>query len=167
MTNSEVPRGPEDLEPDPIVEKLVSGPSEPAEPMLVLEGLLGPSARDGYLRLYRTQDLTDYAEFREVDVFHRERVTKEQRPFEGLESTKLWIRRSAQVTRTRTESRQVQASFLTGDIGPDLTAEADRTAEVLGAEAAEVPPIIPTESVWCPPTSGPRCGSRRWYCWSP
>lgn len=167
-SNEEEPLGYEGLKPDPIVEKLVPDPSEPALPAIVLTGLLGRSARDGYWRLYFTAELSEYTEVREEDVLHHESMGKEHPPFVGLESTKLWIKRDAEVMNTRLGSpSQVQASFLASDIGPDLTVEAGTAAGPLGAVAAGVPLIVPTESVWCPPTSGPRCASRRWYCISP
>ena len=163
MTNyEEEPRGPEGLEPDFIVEKLVPDPSEPAVPAIVLEGLIGRSARDGYWRLYFTSDLNSYAEFRKEDVLHHEPSAKEQPPFVGLESTNLWVKRDAEVTYTRLVSpSQVQASFLEGDIATGSTAEAGPTARPFGPEAAGAPPITPTNSVWCPPTYGHGCGS--WF----
>ena len=158
----EEPRGPERLEPD-IVKKLVPNPSESAVPAIVLEGLIGRSARgDEYWRLYFTTDLNEYVEFPREDVFHYVPSAIERPPFEGLESTKLWIKRDAEVMYTRIVSpSQVQASFLTGELATGSTAEAGPTARPLGAEAAGVPPIIQTESVWCPPTYGHGCGS--WF----
>jgi hypothetical protein len=160
-SNEEEPYGPEGLEPD-IVKKLVPEPSEPAVPAIVLEGLIGRSARgDEYWRLYFTTNLNEYAEFREEDVLHREPSAKEHHPFVGLEFTKLWVKRDAEVMYTRIVSpSQVQASFLAGDLATGSTAEAGTPASTLGAGAG-VPPITPTESVWCPPTYGPGCGS--WF----
>jgi hypothetical protein len=162
-SHEEEPRRYEGLEPDPIVEKLVPDPSEPAIPAIVLTGLLGRSARDGYWRLYFTAELDEYTEFREEDVIHHEPMGQEHPPFVGLESTKLWVKRDAEVMNTRIGSpSQVQATFLAGDIATGSTA--GTTAGPLGAEPAGVPLIAPTESVWCPPTSGPRCAT--FICWT-
>jgi hypothetical protein len=174
MTNGEESRGPGGLEPDPIVDKLVPDPSEPAVPAVMLEGFLGPSARDGYWRLYFTTELNEYSEFREVDLLHREPIAKEYPPFTGLESTRLWIKPNAEVMHTRVESRQVQASFLRGDIEIDSIAEAGPAAGQLGigpfgGEAAGVTAIV-TNTVACRvpvrgsyiacPTALLGCGSR-------
>jgi hypothetical protein len=169
MTNNEEgPRDPEGLEPDPIVEQLVPDPSESAVPAIALEGLLGRSPKDGYRRLYFTIEFKEYAEFREEDVLHREPMEKEHPPFVGLESTRLWVKPNAQVTHTRTESRQVQASFLTGDIetGLETGLAAGTTAGPLDAEAAEFLATVTNtlacrigSRLVCPPTAPPGCAS--------
>jgi hypothetical protein len=159
-TNDQEPRGSEGLEPDPIVEELVSDPSKPAVPTIVLEGLLGRSASDGYWRLYSTTELNEYVEIPQEDVLHHESIAKEHPPFVGLKATKLWVKRNAEVLHTRIGSPlQVQASFLAGDIGVDLTAEAATILGAPGAEAAGFPLIVASGSVWCPPTFRPGCGS--------
>jgi hypothetical protein len=125
--NEEESRGPEEgLSEDAFVEKLVPDPSQPPTPTVVLEGLLGKSASEGYWRLYLTSKLNRYAEFREEDVLHREPIPKEQPPLVGLEATKVWIRRDAQIQYTRTESRRVQAEFLGGGLTESLRAEMPR-----------------------------------------
>jgi hypothetical protein len=162
-SNEEESRGPEGLAADPLVENLAPDPSEvPSRriPATVLEGLLSRSDRDGYRRLYFTEELDAYVEIREEDVLHREPIAKERPPFEGLESTKLWVKRNAQITHTRIGSpAQVQAWFLVaGDIAIGSTAAAGPTAGSFGAQPAGAPPA-PFNSDWCPPTQGPGCGS--------
>jgi hypothetical protein len=49
----------------------------------VFEGLLGPSDREGYWRLYFTQGLNNYAEFRAEDVVFSEPIPLDQPPFWG------------------------------------------------------------------------------------
>lgn len=160
-SNEEEPRGYVDLDPDPIVEELVRDPSEPAEPAIVLVGLLGISPRDRYRRLYFNAEFDEYAEFRAEDVLHRERMGKETPPFVGLESTKLWVKQDAEVTHTRIGSApQVQASFLAGDIATGSTP--GTTAGPLGTEPAGAPPA-PFNSDWCLPTDDVRC----WSLFSP
>ena len=173
MTNNEEgPGGPEGLEPDPIVKRLLSDPPELAVPAIALEGLLGKSPKDGYRRLYFTTEFNEYAEFREADVLHREPMGKELPPFVGLESTRLWVKPNAQVTHTLIESRQVQASFLRGDIetGLETGLPAGTTAGPLGAEAAEFLATVSNtlacrvgSRLVCPPTQPPGCASL--ICW--
>jgi len=53
MTNDQESRGnPEDLGQDPYVERRRPDPSQPPEPVRILEGFLGDSDREGYKRLY-------------------------------------------------------------------------------------------------------------------
>src|SRR5215217_898374 len=111
------PGGPEGLSEDPIVERLVPDPSQPpTPPPVALVGLLGRSLREGYWRLYFSSQLERYAEFKEEDVLNSVKIPQEQPPFAGLEATKVWLRRDAEVEYTRTESRRVQAEFLQGSL---------------------------------------------------
>jgi hypothetical protein len=107
---------PADLVPDPLVEKLVPDPSQPPPPAVALTGLLGRSARESHWRLYFTSALERYAEFKEEDVLGSVKIPREQSPFAGLEATRVWLKREAEVDYTRTESRRVQAEVLQGGI---------------------------------------------------
>jgi len=111
MVNEEESRGPGDLGQDPFVEKLRPNPSEPPPSVRVLEGLLGNSDREGYLRLYSTRELDDYAEFREEAVEHSEKIPSDQPPFVGLDATRVTIRRDATVEFTRTETPRPLSEF--------------------------------------------------------
>jgi len=106
----------EGLSEDPIVGRLVPDPSQPPPPTVALEGLLGKSIREGYRRLYFSSGLERYAEFKEEDVLHSEKIPQEQLPFAGLQATKVWLRHDAEVEYTHAESRRVQAEFLGGNI---------------------------------------------------
>jgi hypothetical protein len=103
---------PTDLVPDPLVEKLVPDPSQPPPPTVALVGLLGRSRREGHWRLYFSTELNRYAEFKEEDVLRSVKIPREQRPFAGLEATRVWLKREAEVEYTRTESRRVRAEVL-------------------------------------------------------
>ena len=86
MTNEEeTPRpeeepddGPEGLSEDPLVGKLVPGPSQPPTPTVMLAGLLGRSHREGYWRLYFSSGLERYAGFEEEAVLNSEKIPKER-----------------------------------------------------------------------------------------
>jgi hypothetical protein len=110
VANDEEPReseeesgGPEEegLSQDPFVERRRPDPSQPPEPVRILEGLLGDSDREGYKRLYFTRKLDNYAEFRTEDVVFREPIPSEQAPLVGLEATRVGIRRDATIEYTR------------------------------------------------------------------
>jgi hypothetical protein len=94
-------REPENLGQDPFVERRRPDPSQPPEPVRILEGLLGDSDREGYKRLYFTRELDNYAEFRTEDVVFREPIPSEQAPLVGLEATRVGIRRDAAIEYTR------------------------------------------------------------------
>jgi len=93
--------GPEELRQDPFVERLRRDPSQPPQPVRVLEGLLGNSDRAGYHRIYFTRELDTYAEFRAEDVVYREPVPPDQPPFRGLDASRVGIRRDAPVWYTQ------------------------------------------------------------------
>ena len=93
--------GPEQLRQDPFVERLRRDPSQPPQPVRVLEGLLGNSDRAGYHRLYFTREFDSYAEFRAEDVVYREPVPPDQPPFPGLDASRVGIRRDAPVWYTQ------------------------------------------------------------------
>lgn len=103
----ETPSVQEGLSQHPFVEKLMPDPAQPAARTVQYEGLVGKSTRgEGHWRLYFDRDLSDYIEFNEEDVLNSELIAKERSPME-LESTKVWLRRDATITRTH--SQQVQA----------------------------------------------------------
>jgi hypothetical protein len=74
MANDHEPGSSEDLGQDPFVERRRPDPSQPPEPVRILEGLLGDSDREGYKRLYFNRELDHYAELRIEDVVFREPI---------------------------------------------------------------------------------------------
>jgi hypothetical protein len=111
MASEEESRGQENLGQDSFVEKLRPNPSDPPPPVRVLEGLLGDSDREGYRRLYFTRELDHYAEFRQADIVHSEKIPPDQHPFVGLDATRVTIRRDATVEFTRTETPRPLSEF--------------------------------------------------------
>lgn len=105
MADEKRPRIPEEtkeeLRQDPFVERLRRDPSQPAQPVRVLEGLLGDSDRAGYRRLYFSRELDSYAEFRSEDQVYREPIPADQDPFRGLDASRVSIRRDAPVWYTQ------------------------------------------------------------------
>ena len=89
------------LRQDPFVERLRRDPSQPPQPVRVLEGLLGNSDRAGYHRIYFTREFDSYAEFRAEDVVYREPIPPDQPPFQGLDASRVGIRRDAPVWYTQ------------------------------------------------------------------
>jgi hypothetical protein len=103
----------EGLRQDAFVEKFMPDPTQPVQPMAVLEGLLGRSCWEGYWRLYPTSKLNVYLEFKEEDVLNSESVPKEQSRLR-LESTRIWLRRDAEIVRVRTRLGRA-SEFMAGD----------------------------------------------------
>jgi hypothetical protein len=140
--NEEPHGGPDGLNEDELVRKVVPDPSRPAQPTAVLDGLLGRSAREGHWRLYLTSNLSEYAEFKEEDLVHTEKIPPDQPPLVGVEATRVWLRQGAEVEYTRTESRRVQAEFLQG--AEFATGRIREFPAVMGARRGGQP-----AGIWC------------------
>jgi hypothetical protein len=156
MPNEHEPRSPGEKSPiyppdplvaDPVVEMLVPDPSRPPTPTVSLLGLLGRSTKEGYWRLYFSTELNRYAEFKEEDVLHSVKVPRELPPFLGMEATRVWIKRDAEIEYTRTESRRrVRAEVLDANrgkfliLGPGIIEE-DIVHPFLRVEGVGVPVI--------------------------
>lgn len=93
---------------------------ELGEGVVVLEGLLGQSPRQGYCRLYFVPEFNDFAEINEEDIFERLEIPKA--PQTPLGGHVLWVRKSAKVQRLRIEATEVEAQFLRGQLASRLTA---------------------------------------------
>ncbi len=100
------------LTPDPLVERLIPDPSEIPD-VRVLIGFLGKSTRDKYWRLYLNPNLDDYVEFSEDDVVHSHSLDADANRLGGAV---VWVKRAANLQRTRTTSREAQSDFLQGAI---------------------------------------------------
>jgi hypothetical protein len=110
----DVPEGAEedvDLSQDPIVDRLKPDPTQPAAPTLTLMGFFGDSDRPGFRRLYFTQDLDYYAEFRVEDVLQTARIPEEQPPFLGEQATRVSLRRDAAIDYTWTRNARPLDEF--------------------------------------------------------
>jgi hypothetical protein len=155
-SNQEEPRDShEGLSEDPIVGRLVPDPSQPPPAMVALEGLLGRSIREGYWRLYFSSGLERYAEFKEEDVLHSEKIPQEQLPFAGLQATRVRLRHDAEVEYSRTESRRMQAEFLQGGLAAGLSGLAPSRAQVLFFGPPDPPRSF---ELVCTIVGNPACG---------
>jgi hypothetical protein len=104
---------PDPLKQDLLVEKLIPDPTQPAADVTALVGFVGKSTKELFWRLYLTPGLSEYVEIAAADIVSSESLTTPEKPLAG---TLLWVKRSAQLQHTRSESRQIQAEFLQGGI---------------------------------------------------
>jgi hypothetical protein len=148
----------EGLEPDPLAQRL------PPEGAVILVGILGqgPTDEDWYLFLNRA--LTRRAVFKASDVLASEKIREEDPPFLGAQATRVYLRRGARVVYSTTQSREVQAEFLSGDIGAGVTAE-PITARPPGARVTISPwacgsavDACPSQLLCLPPLIDPSFG---------
>jgi hypothetical protein len=111
---------------DPHVERLRPDPSQPPQQARTLVGFFGDSDRPGMRRLYFTEALDSYAEFRTDDVLSLVPVPAEQAPFPGHQVTKVMLRRDATVDYTYTHTPKpvdefdLDAQFSSSPITPFL-----------------------------------------------
>lgn len=107
MADAKEPRNPrKPLQEDSVVARLrdESGGEAPTG-LTPYTGLLGRSSREGYWLLYPTLDMGTSIEIQESDIVHSESLAPEQSPFGGLGGTRVYVRKGATVTTTRTVSR--------------------------------------------------------------
>lgn len=97
------------LQEESIVARLKSGASGELAGLTSYIGLLGRSSKEGYWLLYPSLDMGQCIEIQESDIVHSEPLPPEQSPFGGLGGTRVFVRKGAQVTTTRTVSRTSQA----------------------------------------------------------
>ena len=108
---------PESLSQHPFVGQVRPDPSAPPSAVVHLEGLVGNSDREGWMRLYSNRSLTHYAEFRREDVVFTEPIPPEQSPIAGIEATRVGLRQDAVIEYTRTTRARPQDEF---DLGIQL-----------------------------------------------
>jgi hypothetical protein len=115
--------GAADRAQDPLVARLRPNPSDPPQPVIVLEGLLGDSDREGYRRLYLTRQLDYYAEFRAADVIDIQAIEADQPPFIGEPASRVTLPRDATIDYTRTTTaRELDEFDLDIRLGPTTRA---------------------------------------------
>src|SRR3954447_16740718 len=96
------------LRADPVVERLAPEQA-PHETGVPLTGFLGPAGVEGRWRLYASRAFDDNVEFDESDVIDSETSD------DSSAGSTIWLKAGASVKHTRVSSRQVQASFLSGE----------------------------------------------------
>src|SRR5690554_3707144 len=68
----------------------------------VLPGFLGKSETQGFIRLHRVKDLSEYLDIRQEDILHREATDSTTG---GLRRTLLWVKREANIRHCNTVSQ--------------------------------------------------------------
>ncbi len=118
-TASRKPAAAESTVPDyaegKFITKLGSDPAHLPD-LIMLLGYPGPSALDGYTRLYFAADLADYYEIPSGAVLHIEKAAD----FPGPSGAAyVWIRRNAEIIRKGRYTPDVKARFFSGAILKD------------------------------------------------
>ena len=146
------------LQPDPVVEALVSDPAQGPPGTTVLSGFLGKSPIAGVWRLYLTATLDEYVEIPESDIQHSETLP-------DASGTNVWVINATSLKHVRTQTQDVQAEFLGGAITDEMLAGA-ATAAPTPLDQIQTPAITfggcPTR-FGCPSFAAP-CLSRQIRC---
>jgi hypothetical protein len=108
------------LQPDAVVEALVSDPAQGPPGTAVLHGYLGKSPTEGVWRLYLTPALDEYVEVPESEIQHSETLPDSS-------GTTIWVSNTLPLKHVRTQTQDVQAEFLGGAITDELLAGAPGT----------------------------------------
>jgi hypothetical protein len=118
-----------DLTPHPLVAKLIANPANPSAEPVKLEGYLGPSSREGYVRFYLDLTFKAYFEIPKIGIVHADRAdpANESKPTTVLidPATKLDLIHS------------LEASYLKGKIAAGL-----RTKD-LASVCIDIPITLP------------------------
>lgn len=110
VADKKSPGGPQQpLQEESIVARLKSASGGELAGLTSYTGLLGRSSKAGCWLLYPTLDMSTSLEIQESDIVHSESLAPEQSPFGGLGGTRVFVRKGAQVTSSRTVSRTSQA----------------------------------------------------------
>jgi|GEM_PF-6384829 len=97
------------------ITKLAHDPAHLPDVIMLL-GYPGPSALDGYTRLYFAADLADYYEIPSDAIQHIEKATD----FPGPSGAAyIWVRRSAEIIRKGRYTPDLKARFFSGSILKD------------------------------------------------
>lgn len=112
MPNSRRRGGKSELKEDEIVQALVPKPEDVPDSTLVV-GFLGRSEDQDAWRIYITPTLDNYIEVKKADILNAVPLETAENPIGG---TAVWLKKSAKVRQSRTRTREVQASFLKGNI---------------------------------------------------
>jgi hypothetical protein len=105
VTEQEGTRSPTELRQADLISGLIPNPSPSAPAVQVLKGFLGESDKEGYWRLYPSEDVASYVEFREEDVLRAEPVDIPGLP-RGVSA--VWLKLDARLRYVRTETRETQ-----------------------------------------------------------
>src|SRR5438445_4955880 len=139
MAQSEKPAGRKvRLEQSPLFETI---DARNTSALTCAQGLLAKGPRQGTWQLFVTPQLNESYVFDDEAVAHSEPVAAND--WFG-ESTRVWFKSDASVTYVRSESRQIQASFLKGGLTARLT-----TPGLSGAGIAQGQAVFRTHYDFC------------------
>lgn len=84
------------------------------EELVLLQGYVGDSDQNGYIRVYADPTLSDFIELLEKDICYADSVSTEEDPLGG---SRLWVRKTTVFTAGEPgHVNRVKSSFLEGDI---------------------------------------------------
>ena len=106
------------LQEDPVVARLVSGSAPKG--LTSFTGLLGRSTKPGRWLLYPSLDMSLSIEIAEEDIVHSEHLPAEKSPFGSLGGTRIFVKKGAEVTTTRTVSHTHEAGVAGDDFDLDI-----------------------------------------------
>jgi hypothetical protein len=157
---------------DPHVERLRPVPSQPPQRTRTLIGFLGDSDRPGMRRLYLSESLDYYAEFRTDDVVSLTPIPPEESPFPGHQVTQLMLRHDATIDYTHTHTPKPVDEFdLDVQLGPPQATVPFRPTGVVCQVVYTRPVfchIVNTSPVichlWTPGTCNTWCGQQTCTC---
>jgi hypothetical protein len=102
-----------DLTPHPLVAKLISNPANPAPDTVTLEGYVGPSSREGYVRVYLDLTFKAYFEIPKNGILHADKAD----PSNESKPTKIVIDPATKLDLVHS----LEASYLKGKIAAGVT----------------------------------------------
>lgn len=129
----------------PYVDGVRPDPAAAPPDVIELVGFAGNSARPGYLRIYLTLALDQYAEFATGDLLYSTQVPKDSSPFPGHEVLAVTLKRDSTIDYTWTSHGQQM-----GDFDLDVRFEA-RPRDELASFGT-----LRTEGITCPPRRCPQ-----------
>ncbi len=145
------------LSRDRITEALVPDPTKPPRDSIAIHGYVGNSTDPSNLRLYLTPDMRTYVEIPEAEVLHSQQLPDDQ-------GTLVWVPATLNLAHHSTQSAEVQAQFLQGDMASHVPG---------GLTPGMVPPHGPVPTppytiFFCPPhTHLPPCFTQLIPCHVP
>ena len=121
------------LQEDQILARLVGASAQAPVGLTSYVGLLGRSPKEGHWLLYLGLDMSVHIEIREEDIVHSEQLPPDRSPFGSLGGTRVYVKKGAQVTTTRTVSRTHGAGAVEDefDLGIQLGRRAGPTAQAI------------------------------------
>jgi hypothetical protein len=113
VTEQEGTRSPTELRQADLISGLILSPFPSAPAVQKLRGYLGESDKEGHWRLYPSENVASYVEFREEDVLRAEPVDIPGLP-RGISA--VWLKLDARLRHVRTETQETQGVISPWDL---------------------------------------------------